>query len=70
MGTADASVLRKANPAVWEKMAGFNLLHGGFHQLAELPALFCIDGCLQVLNFGRGLSNKRQQRDIHDSSHP
>ena len=58
MGTADASVLWKANPAVREEMAGFNLLDGAFHQLAELPALFFVDGCLQVLNFGRGLSNK------------
>ena len=51
-------------------MAGFNLLDGCFHQLAELPTLFCIDGCLQILNFGRGLSNKHHQGDIRDSSHP
>ena len=70
MGTADTSVLWKANPAVREKMASFNLLDGGFHQLAELPTLFCIDSCLQILNFGRALSNKHHQRDIRDSGHP
>ena len=70
MGTADASVLWKTNAAVREKMAGFNLLDGGFHQLAKLPTLFVVDGCLQILNFGRGLSNKHHQGDICDSSHP
>src|SRR6201993_1776 len=70
MGTADASVLWKADSAVREKMAGFNLLHGGFHQLAKFPALFFVDGCLQILNFGRGLSNKHNQGDIRDSGHP
>src|SRR6201981_1123056 len=70
MGTADASVLWKANSAVREKMAGFNLLDGGFDQLAKLPTLFCVDGCLQILNFGRVLSNKHNQGDIRDSSHP
>src|ERR1700752_3698639 len=70
MGTADTSVLWKANSAVREKMTGFNLFAGGFHQLAKFPPLFFIDGCLQILNFGRGLSNKYHQRDIRDSSHP
>src|ERR1700723_2779163 len=70
MGTADTSVLWKANPAVREKMARFNLLDGGFHQLAKFPALFFIDGCLQILNFGRGLSNKQNQRNIRYPSHP
>ena len=70
MGTADASVLWKANPAVREKMAGFNLLDGCFHQLAKFPTLFFIDGCLQILNFGRAFSNKHHQRDIRDSGHP
>ncbi len=55
MGTADTSVLWKANSAVREKMAGFNLLDGCFHQLAKFPALFFVDGCLQILNFGRAL---------------
>ena len=54
MGTADTSVLWEANSAVWKKMACFNLLDGGFYQLAKFPTLFCIDGCLQILNFGRG----------------
>src|SRR5579862_3852371 len=70
MGTADASVLWKANPAVREEMASFNLLDGCFHQLAKFSTLFFVDGCLQILNFGRGLSNKHHQRDIRDSSHP
>src|ERR1700757_2368754 len=70
MGTADASVLWKANPAVRQKMASFNLLDGGFHQLAKLPTLFFVDGCFQILNFGRALANKHNQRDIRDSSHP
>src|SRR5579864_1667629 len=70
MGTADASVLWKANPAVREKMAGFNLLDGCFHQLAEIPTLLCIDGCLQILNLGRALANEHHQRDIRDSGHP
>ena len=70
MGTANTSVLWKANPAVREKMAGFNLLDGAFHQLAEFPTLICIDGRLQVLNFRNGLSNKHNQGDIGDSGHP
>ena len=70
MGTADASVLWKANPAVREEMAGFNLLDSSFHQLAKFPALFCINGRLQILNFGRGLANKHHQGDIRDSGHP
>src|SRR5579862_1076655 len=70
MGTADASVLWKANPAVRQKMASFNLLDGGFHQLAKFPTLFFVDRCLQVLNFGRALANKHHQGDICDSGHP
>src|SRR6202040_3649459 len=70
MGTADTSVLWKADPAVREKMAGFNLLDGGFHQLAKFPAPFFVDGCLQILNFGRGLANEHHEGDIRDSSHP
>ena len=49
MGAADAPVLWKANSAVREKMAGFNLLDGCFHQLAKFPTLFFIDGCLGPL---------------------
>src|SRR5580704_7879938 len=70
MGTADASVLWKTDPAVREKMAGFNLLDGCFHQLAKLSTLFFVNGGLQILNFGCGLANKHHQRDIRDSSHP
>ena len=70
MGTADASVLWKTDPAVREKMAGFNLLNGCFHQLAKFPTLFFIDRCLQILNFGRAFANKHHQGDICDSSHP
>ncbi len=70
MGTANTSVLWKANPAVREKMAGFNLLDGCFYQFAKFPTLFFIDGCLQILNFGRVLSNKHHQGDIRDPSHP
>ena len=70
MGTADASVLWKANPAVREKMAGFNLLDGCFHQLAKLPTLFFIDGCLQILNFRHALANEHHQGDIRYSGHP
>ena len=70
MGTADASVLRKADPAVGEKMAGFNLLDGCFHQLAKFPTLFFVDDCFQILNFGRAFPNEHHQRDIRDSSYP
>ena len=70
MGTADASVLWKTDPAVREKMAGFNLLNGCFHQLAKFPTLFFIDGCLQILNFGRAFANKHHQGDIRYSGHP
>ena len=45
MGTADASVLWKANPAVREEVARFNLLDGRLDQLAEFPTLVFIDGC-------------------------
>ena len=55
MGTADASVLWKTDPAMRKKMAGFNLLDGCFYQLAKLPALFFFDGCLQILNFRNSL---------------
>src|ERR1700751_836435 len=70
MGTANTSVLWKTNPAMREKMAGFNLLDGGFYQLAKLPTLFFIDGCLQILNFRDAFSNKHHQRDIRYSGHP
>ena len=70
MGAADASVLWEANSAVREKMAGFNLLDGCFHQLAKFPTLFFIDGCLQILNFGQAFANKHHQGDIRDSGHP
>ena len=70
MGTTDASVLRKANSAVREKMAGFNLLDGRFHQFAKFPTLFFINGCLQVLNFRNALTNEHHQGDIRDSGHP
>ena len=51
-------------------MAGFNLLDGCFHQLAKLPTLFFVDGCIQILNLGCALANKYHQGDIRDSSHP
>jgi hypothetical protein len=70
MGTANASVLWKANSAVRQKMAGFNLLDGGFHQLAKFPALFFVDGCLQILNLRHAPGNKHNQGDIRDSGHP
>src|SRR6202021_3942275 len=58
MGTAGTSVLWNANCAVRKKMAGFNLLDGCFHQLAKFPTLLCINGCLQILNFGRAFANE------------
>ena len=70
MGTADASVLWKANSAVREKVAGFNLLDGRFDQLAEFPTLIFIDGCLQILNFRNALANEHHQGDIRDSGQP
>jgi hypothetical protein len=70
MGTADASVLWKTDPAVREKMAGFNLLDGCFYQLAKFPTLFCIDGCVQILNLGRAFADEHHQRNVRDSGHP
>src|SRR5215469_8213502 len=70
MGAAHTPVLRKSNAAVGEELAGFNLFDRGLDQLAKLPALPLVDRGLQILNFGCVLSNKDDERNLRNASHP
>src|SRR5215472_18404401 len=70
MAAAHTPVLRKSNAAVWKEVSCLDLIDRSLYQLAKLPALVFIDGCLQILNFGRVLSNKDNQGNLRNTSHP
>src|SRR5271170_2029227 len=70
MGAAHTSVLGKSNSAVRKELARFNLIGRCLNELAKLPTLLFINGCLQILNLGRVLSHEDDQSNIGDPSHP
>src|SRR6516164_3756868 len=70
MRAAHASVLRETDPAVGKEVTGFNLTDRGLNELAELSALVFIDRRLQVLNFGCAFSDKDDEGNVGNSSHP
>src|SRR5215467_12739424 len=70
MGAAHTPVLRKSNAAVWKEVSCLDLIDRSLYQLAKLPALVFIDGCLQILNFGCVLSDKDDERNLRNASHP
>src|SRR5271170_6051666 len=70
MSAAHAAVLGKADPAVRKELPRFNLISGGLNQLAKLPALLLVNGCLQILNLRCVLAHKDDQSNIGDSRRP
>src|SRR5215472_7471166 len=70
VGAAHTPVLRKSNAAVRKKLSCLDLIDRSLYQLAKLPALVFIDGCLQILNFGRVFSNKDDEGNLRNAGHP
>src|SRR5215472_14836197 len=70
MGAAHTAVLRKSNTAVREELSRLDLVDRSLYQLAKLPALVFIYGCLQILNFRCVLSNEDNQGNLRNAGHP
>src|SRR5271155_3204601 len=70
MWTAHTSVLGKTDSAVRKELPRFNLICSCHNQLAKLPTLLFVYGCLQILNLGCVLSHEDNQSNIRDPSHP
>src|SRR5271156_5648212 len=70
MWTAHTSVLGKTDSAVRKELPRFNLICSCLNQLAKLPTLLLIYGCLQILNLGCVLSSEDGQGVIRNPSHP
>src|SRR6516162_6299741 len=70
MGAAHTPVLRESNTAVREELSCLDLIDRSLNQLAKLPALTFVDRCFQILNFGCVLSNKDDESNLRNTSHP
>src|ERR1700751_2693689 len=70
MRTAHASVLREADAAVRRELARFDLGNGRFDEATVLPALFFLNGCLQILNLGMILPHENHECHIGDPADP
>src|SRR5271170_1459400 len=58
MRAAHTSVLGKTDSAVRQELPRFNLIYRSLDQLAKLPALLFVNGCLQILNLGCVLAHE------------
>jgi hypothetical protein len=70
MCTADAPVPRESDSWVRRKLGRFDLMGGGFDQLAKLLTLFFGNRSQQVLNLWNALPHKSHNGDIGDARDP
>ena len=64
MRAANTPVLRETDSTMRRELARLDESDRGFNQTTILASLLVRDGCFQVLNFRKALSDKSNNRDI------
>src|ERR1700674_2665845 len=70
LGAAHAAVLRKADAAVRQELADFDLADGGSHQPAVFLPSFVADRRLEVLNLGNAFPNEGHYGHVGNPGDP